>query len=90
MRLEANGYSPATAYDFDRSVMSLARVIENRRDELVDKVVSAPNAPPKGSTVIQVPKYTMLQLLFETDEDAPGDVTFPPSEALSHLPTALL
>ncbi len=90
MRLEANGYSPTTAYDFDRAVMSLARVIENRRDELVDKVVSMPKAPPKGSTVIQVPKYTMFQLLFDVDEDAPGDVTLPASEALSHLPTALL
>lgn len=90
MRLEANGYSPATAYDFDRAVMSLARVIENRRDELVDKVVSAPKAPPKGSTIIQVPKYTMLELLFDVDEDAPGDVTVAPSETLSHLPTALL
>lgn len=90
MRLEANGHSPATAYDFDRAVMSLARVIENRREEMVDKVVSAPKAPPKGSTVIQVPKYTMLQLLFDTDEDAPVEGTLPPSEALSHLPTALL
>lgn len=90
MRLEANGYSPATAYDFDRAVMSLARVIENRREELVDKIVSTPKAPPKGSHIIQVPKFTMLELLFETDEDAGIDEALPPSEALSHLPTALL
>lgn len=89
MRLEANGHSPATAYDFDRAVMSLARVIENRRDETIDKIVSAPASPPKGSTVIQVPKFSMLELLFDA-EDALDDVTVPPSEALSHLPTALL
>lgn len=70
--------------------MSLARVIENRREELVDKIVSAPASPPKGSTIIQVPKYTMMELLFDGDEDAPVDGTVPPSEALSHLPTALL
>lgn len=90
MRLEANGHSPATAYDFDRAVMSLARVIENRREELMDKIVSVPKAPPKGSTVIQVPRYTMMELLFDGDEDAPIEGTVPPSEELSHLPTALL
>ncbi|MGI8404982.1 MAG: hypothetical protein ACR2OE_09515 [Thermomicrobiales bacterium] len=89
MRLEANGYSPGTAYDFDRAVMSLARVIENRRDETVDKVVSAQKSPPKGSTIIQVPKFTMMELLFDT-EDMGIDQTLPSSEALSHLPTALL
>lgn len=89
MRLEANGFLPATAYDFDRAVMTLARVVEAKRDEMKDKLVSLPSSPPKGSHVIQVPRYTMMELLFDA-EGVDTDPASPPSAALSHLPTSLL
>lgn len=85
------GWSAATAYDFDRAVMTLARVINARREETVERIVTAPNAPPKGQTVKQVPKYSMRQLLADVaDDDDLTDDTGPLPDALRDLPTALL
>ena len=51
----------------------------------------APPNPPKGMTRTQVPKYSMLDLLFDRPQEPdPRDDTTPPLPELAHLPTALL
>jgi hypothetical protein len=90
LRLEAKGFSAGTAYDFDRAVMTLARVVDARQKETVDTLKPEPKKAPKGMVRAQKPKYTMMQLLYdEPDEElADGDASVP--ESLRNLPTALL
>ena len=88
MGLEAAGFSPATAYDFDRAVALLGRVIEGKLQETVEELVQERKAPPNGKTIAHKPKYTMRDLLYDAVEDDDADDDAPLPLSLLHLPTA--
>ena len=94
LRLERSGFSAATAYDFDRSVAMLGRVIDNKLKETVKRHVSKPPDPPKGMVVEHVPKYTLRQLLYDVQDDGEDERwredDTPAPDALQHLPTSFL
>ncbi len=87
------GYSGPTRYDFDRSVMTLARVIENRSKETDTVWVDPPKPPTKGQVPVQKLRYTLAELLFEPTGDQDPNVSQDPDiadDSLAHLPAALL
>lgn len=89
MRLEASGFSAATAFDFDRAVATLGRVIDAKMRETTPVKVTALPAPEKGKAWGEQPKYTLRQLLYDATEDESWrDDDAPVPDALAHLPTA--
>ena len=94
MGMAEAGYSQATRYSFNKAVATLSRRIEVKSQETVERLVTAPPQPPKGMTRTQVPKYKMLDLLYdrpaEVDprDDDRGEK--PPLPELDFLPTANL
>jgi hypothetical protein len=90
LRLEAKGFSAGIAYDFDRAVMTLARVVDARQKETVDTLEPEPGKTPKGMVRVQKPKYTMMQLLYDPLDHEPDGGDAPVPESLRNLPTALL
>lgn len=94
LRLESSGFSAATAYDFDRSVAMLGRVIDAKLKETVPVQVPSLRQPEKGKQWGEEPKYTLRQLLYDVQDDGEDERwredDTPAPDALQHLPTSFL
>jgi hypothetical protein len=65
MRLEQQGFSEATAYDFDLAVKMMGGAIDAALHETVEVQEPQRPNPPKGSVWTQKPKYRLSEILFE-------------------------
>lgn len=90
MEMRQAGISGPTRYDFDRAVMTLARVIDARSQETAEVLEPLPKSAPKGQHYARKPKYTMAELLFPDPAETPDDATPDTDPIFAHLPASMI